>query len=438
MKYERMMVVFKGLLVASLLLVIGSDGFARSGLINSARNSIKQHARQGLATVGAVLMLCTGGCEQVDDGIFARSNTPSAASAGSIELFRSTGETGSYLSNHADYVVRAVGESEVIRRDRPAGVTVSYHEREDVDDLAINIIDSGQGALSESYYLSLIENNGNYTIYDRIGPGRVEIGSGTTESDHLRLTFTAEAIGGQINVIVYAYDPIADTANDRVGRRLKLEYPNRPWGLGRADIEVTSQMFWSGLQTVVADNRPTTVGLRSVADMYRESYPSGTSKRLVFSSSEGSIRLLDNSERQFEVVEGLRITVDQSHNSKGIDSLSIFLDHGGESLQFGLALDQPEKFRKEGGVVAYDSGGESIGNGRLTNEHLILSFRNNVGIIDVDLQPPILTDSLVFRNSLIAVTPNEPASILGQSSAAQVIFQSKITWDAESSARLSE
>ena len=431
----------KGLLVAGLLLAISSDGIARSWLLSSTRQAIKEHGARGLATAGALLMLCTSGCENIQGDIFARSYNPSATSAGSVELFRSTGETGSYVGDHADYVVRAPGESEVLRRDRPAGVTVAYHEREDVGDLAINIIDSGQGVLSESYYLAFVEDNGSYTIYDRIGPGRVEIGSGTTESDHLRLNFTGEAIGGQISVTAYLYSPMIDQTNDRVERQLRLEYLNRPWGLGRADMEISSQMFWSGIQTVVADNRPTTVGLRSVGDMYRESYSGGASKRHIFSANDGSIRLLDQSGQQFQVVEELRITVDELYAKQGeIAQLMIYLDRNvGESMQFNLAFTQPEKSKKTGGVVVFNSSsGEELGNGTLSDEHLRLSFTNSVGLIDIDLQPPIVGNSLVFRNSLIQVTPPESTSVFGQTSATQTIFQAKIKWDAESSARLSE
>ena len=432
-------VIVKRLFVFSLLLAISSDGFAGQGLISSTRQAIKQHGARTVATAGALLMLCAGGCEQMPKKIFTGSDDPADISAGSIELFRSIGETGSYVGSSVDYVVRAPGEDEVLRREQVAGVTVAYHERDDIGDLVIDIVDSTQGVLSDRHYLALVEDNGSYTVYDRIGPGRVGIGGGTTESDHLRLNFTAELIGGQVAVVAYIYDPIIDQANDRVGRQLRLEYLNRPLGFGRSDIEVSSQLFWSDSQTVIAQGQPTTVGLRSIGDMYRESYLIGgehaKNVKKIFSTTGGFIQLFNESGQPFETVEDLEITVYESYDSSSnIEQHAIYLDREAESMEFNLTL----RWDNTGEFDVYDSSGNPLrGKGELSTEGLQLNFEDLNGAIFVKLPSPILSSTTVSRETTIRVTPPTPASVLGQSSAAQTVFHGTTRWDAKTSAQLS-
>lgn len=432
-------VFVKRLFVVGLLLAISSDGVARQGLISSTRQAIKQHGARTIATAGALLMLCAGGCEQMPRKIFTGSDDPADTSAGSIELFRSIGETGSYVGSSVDYVVRAPGEDEVLRRERVAGVTIAYHERDDIGDLVIDIVDSDQGVLSDRHYLALVEDNGSYTIYDRIGPGRVGIGGGTTESDHLRLNFTAELVGGQVAVVAYLYNPITDQANDRVGRQLRLEYLNRPLGFGRSDIEVSSQMFWSDSQTVIAQSQPTTVGLRSIGDMYRQSYLSGgehtKNVKKIFSTTDGFIQLFAQSGQPSEFIEDLGITTYESYDSSSnIDNLAIYIDRGSESMEFNLTL----RWDNTGKFDIYDSEGEALGGkGEMSDDDLRLDFNDHNGTIFVKLSSPVLSSTTVSRETTIRVTPPTPTSVFGQSSAAQTVFRGMTRWDAKTSAQLS-
>lgn len=432
-------VIIKRLCIVGLLLSISSDGFARQGLISSTRQAIKQHGARAVATAGALLMLCAGGCEQMPKKIFTGSDDPADTSAGSIELFQSIGETGSYIGGHADYVIRAPGEDEVLRRDRPDGVTVAYHERDDEGDLVIDIIDSQHGVLSDRHYLALVEDNGSYTVYDRIGPGRVGIGGGTTENDHLRLNFTANLIGGQVAVVAYIYDPVTDQANDRVGRQLRIEYLNRPWALSRADIEISSQMFWSDTQTIIAQGKPTTVGLRSIGDMYNESYLIGgehaKNVKKIFSTTDGFSQLFDQSGQPFEIVEDLEITVYESYSSStNIDRLAIYIDREAESMEFNLTL----RWDNEGQFEVYDSSGDPLrGKGELSADGLQLSFDDLNRTISIKLSSPILSSTAVSREAAITVTPSTPTSVLGQTSAAHTVFRGRTRWDAKTSAQLS-
>lgn len=451
---DTRLAIMKKLFVVVLLLAVSADGFARSSLLSSTRQAVKQHSARAIATAGALLMLCAGGCEKMEGVNFIAADNPADGSAGSIELFRSVGETGSYVGNYADYEIRLLGSDET-RLDREDGATVSYHEREDVGDLVIDLV--GDNALSERYYLSLVEENGNYTIYDRIGPGRVVIGRGTNENDaesnrHLRLSFRTQSlvagnaqVAGPLDIIAYIYNPVEDRANDRVGRSLRLVYPRRPWIFAGvfAEINIRSQTYWNGTQTVLAQGRPTDVGFRSVGDMYNESYLSGgqhkSNVNKIFSASDGFIRLFNQSGQQFETVEGLQITVDEHYGSKGkIDRLSIYLDRQRESMALNLTLDWIEK-DKQGQFVVYDSlGNNVIGNGLLSDGALRMSFNDNGRQVNVELASPILGNNLVFRHAEIYVDPGEPTSVFGQNGAAQTVFTASVRWDAESSARLSE
>ena len=453
---DTRLAIMKKLFVVALLLAVSSDGFARSGLLSSTRQAIKQHSARAIATAGALLMLCAGGCEKMEGVHFVAADNPADGSGGSIELFRSVGESGSYVGNYADYEIRLL-ESDVTRLDREDGVTVSYHEREDVGDLVIDITDNASGVLSERYYLALVEENGNYTIYDRIGPGRVAIGRGTNENDaesnrHLRLSFRTQSlvagnaqVAGPLDIIAYVYNPVEDRANDRVGRSLRLEYPRRPWIFAGvfAEINIRSQTYWNGTQTVLAQGRPTDVGLRSVGDMYNESYLSGgqhkSNVNKIFSASDGFIRLFNQSGQQFETVEGLQITVDEHYGSKGsIDLLSIHLSHQQEFMSLAVVPGLDKKSNK-GQFVVYDSlGNDAIGKGLLSDDALRMSFNDNGRQVNVELASPVLDNNLVFRHAEIYVDPGEPTSVFGQNSAAQTVFTASVRWDAESSARLSE